>query len=96
MDITINSAITQTTNRQFGFSFAESVKTKQATSSSGSPGRAIDLRTTHSWFTTNNAVQEEKLKIELDGEFHIVMIYIVGKNLIQFKLELGKFVKRQS
>ena len=70
------------------------MKAKQATSntlssSSKSPSRAIDLRTTHNWFTTNNDVQEKRLKIELDGEFHVVMIYIVGKNLGQFKLELG-------
>ena len=54
--------------------------------------QAIDLRSDSNWFTTNDNVQEKTLRIELDGEFYIVMMYVVAKNLRQFKLELGKFV----
>ena len=69
----------------------EATSNTPASSSNKSPNRAIDLKTSSTWSYTENVVQEKTLDIDLDGEFNIVMLYVVGKNLRQFKLELGKF-----
>jgi hypothetical protein len=83
-------------NQSILFFFAVSIQAKGAVSNTPNLGgkgtfRAIDLKCSGSWFTTHDMVQEKTLTVELDGEFHIVMIYLAASGLRQFALTLGKF-----
>ncbi|CAB4019502.1 Hypothetical predicted protein [Paramuricea clavata] len=54
------------------------------------PDRVIDSDINRYWFITRGGiVQEKTLRVELAGEFNIVMIYIITEVLMQIELKLG-------